>query len=188
MNIVERVKNILLKPKEEWVVIEGETTSVQELYLNYVVILAAIPTVATFFGLFLFGRGVFSFAIGTLLAMLIIGYVVNLALTYVLALIIDAMAPSFGGSKSFLQSLKISTYSFTPGWIAGVFNLIPMLGILGIIASFYGAYLLFLGVKQLLKVPHEKAIGFSIVLFLIAFVLGVIGNLVAGSVAIPRVW
>ena len=42
MNLVDRVKNILLQPKQEWAVIEAETTDTKTLYTSYAMILAAI--------------------------------------------------------------------------------------------------------------------------------------------------
>ena len=46
MNITERIKGILLSPKEEWQTIAGETTPIAELYKNYIILLAAIGPVA----------------------------------------------------------------------------------------------------------------------------------------------
>ena len=51
MNLVARVQAILLKPKEEWVKIKDEPTTIQQLFVPYVVILAAIPAVAQFLGM-----------------------------------------------------------------------------------------------------------------------------------------
>jgi hypothetical protein len=50
MNPVERVKKLLLTPTAEWQVIKGETQTVVGLYTGYVMILAAIPAVASFIG------------------------------------------------------------------------------------------------------------------------------------------
>ena len=50
MNLVDRVKNILLQPSQEWAVIETETTDTKTLYTSYAMILAAIPAVAGFIG------------------------------------------------------------------------------------------------------------------------------------------
>ena len=44
--IVVRVQNILLHPKQEWDVIDGESATVQSLFLGYACILAAIPAIA----------------------------------------------------------------------------------------------------------------------------------------------
>ena len=42
MNLFERVKNILLQPRNEWPKIASETATVQSLYAGYILILAAI--------------------------------------------------------------------------------------------------------------------------------------------------
>ena len=46
--LIARAKNILLTPKTEWPVIAGEAETVQSLYLNYILVLAAIPAVFGF--------------------------------------------------------------------------------------------------------------------------------------------
>ena len=50
MNLVERIKGILLQPKSEWPAIEGEPGDTGYLLSNYVAIVAAIPAVCTFIG------------------------------------------------------------------------------------------------------------------------------------------
>ena len=46
MNLVDRIKNILLSPRTEWPTIAGETATVQSLYVGYILILAAIAPLA----------------------------------------------------------------------------------------------------------------------------------------------
>jgi len=45
MNLVDRIKNILLQPKSEWAAIEREPGDAGYLFSNYVAIVAAIPPV-----------------------------------------------------------------------------------------------------------------------------------------------
>ena len=59
MNLVNRVRNILLSPAAEWPVIEREQDTVASIYMKYVLILAAIPAVAGFIGMSVFGIGGF---------------------------------------------------------------------------------------------------------------------------------
>jgi len=42
MNLVDRAKNIMLNPKQEWEVVKAESITTQELYTKYSLILAAI--------------------------------------------------------------------------------------------------------------------------------------------------
>ena len=56
--LIARVKNILLTPKTEWPVIAAEPDTVQGLYKNYIMILAAIPAVIAFLRYSVFGVGI----------------------------------------------------------------------------------------------------------------------------------
>ena len=165
MALIDRVKNILLTPKTEWPTIAGETATPQSIYVPYVLILAAISPVA----LLLRGGGMFgaTFAILT--------YVIALAMLFVLALIVDALAPSFGGEKNFIQSLKLTAYSCTAAWIGGIFNLLPFIGgLLGLLAALYSLYTFYLGAPVLRKCAAEKAVVFTIVIVVCAFVVGAV--------------
>jgi hypothetical protein len=57
MNLVERIKGILLQPKSEWPAIEREPGNAGYLFSNYVAIVAAIPAVCTFIGTSIIGVG-----------------------------------------------------------------------------------------------------------------------------------
>ena len=63
MNLVERVKGILLQPKSEWAAIEREPGNAGYLFPNYVAIVAAIPPVCAFIGTSIIGVGPFRIGI-----------------------------------------------------------------------------------------------------------------------------
>jgi hypothetical protein len=46
MDLVQRVKQILLSPRTEWQVIEAEPTTTTELYKTYIVPLQSVPPVS----------------------------------------------------------------------------------------------------------------------------------------------
>jgi Yip1 domain len=183
MNLVERVKAILMTPKTEWLVIDHEPGDAAYLFTNYVAILAAIPAVCGFIGLSVIGIAGFHIPILTGLINAIVGYILSFVIVYVVALIIDALAPNFGGQKNFESALKVAVYSYTPGWLVGVFLLIPALGILGILAL-YGLYLMYLGLPVLMKTPQEKSVVYTLVVvvctIVIAVVLGAIQSAIFG--------
>ena len=187
MNIVERAKNILLQPRQEWDVIAGETHSVSGLYTGYVMILAAIPAIAAFVGFSLVGVGGFGLSyripVASGVAHMVLSYALSLGMVYVLALIIDALAPNFGGEKNFMQAFKVAAFAPTASWLAGIFSIVPALSILGLL-GLYSLYLLYLGLPTLLKSPEEKAMGYTAVVIVVAIVLSVIVSVVAG-LAIP---
>ena len=189
MNIVDRAKNMIMKPKAEFQVIDGETHTVKDLYLNYIMILAAIPAVAAFIGFSIIGLGgvlsQYRIPIASGIAMMIVKYVLSLASVYVLALIIDALAPNFASQKNFLQALKLSVFSMTAAWLAGIFSILPALAILGLL-GLYSLYLLFLGLPVLMKTAADKAVPYFVVILIAAIVVHVvIGTLAALTIPGP---
>lgn len=186
--IIERAKNILLKPKETWAVIDTEPATTQSIYMPYVLVLAAIGPIAQLIGGQVFGYGAFGISfyppIGAALVSAILSYGLALATTFALSLVIDGLAPNFGGQKNQVQALKVAAYSATAGWLAGIFSLIPSLAILGLL-GLYSLYLLYLGLPTLMKVPQDKAMGYTVVVIIVAVVLFLIVGAIVASLTAP---
>ena len=149
-------------------------------------ILAAIPAVAGFIGMSIIGYGSllgvsFRVPIAQGLAGMVVSYALALGGVYVLALIIDALAPNFGGTKNMNQALKLAIYSATASWLAGIFSVIPGLGILGLL-GLYSLYLLFTGLPLLMKSPGDKAMTYTIVIIVCAIVIGVVIGAISGGI------
>jgi hypothetical protein len=184
MNLVERAKRILFSPQTEWQVIDGESTSPAALYTGYIMPLAAIAPIANVIGYSVFGirvpfsATVYRVPIGSAITSAVVSYVLTLIGVYVLALLIDALAPTFGGTRSPIQALKVAAYSSTAGWLAGIFAIMPGLRMLGIL-GLYSLYLLYLGLPVLMKAPADRAVGYTALVVLAAIVLfiaiGVVG-------------
>jgi hypothetical protein len=175
MNLVERVKGIILTPKTEWQTIAGESGDVGYLFGSYVAILAAIPAVCGFIGAVLIGA-----SIGGALIAAVIKYLLTFVVIYIVALIVDALAPTFGSTKNFAQALKLTVYSYTPSWLVGIFLLIPGLRFLTIL-GLYGLYLLWLGLPPLMKTPEGKTIVYTIAIVICALILAVVIAMVLGA-------
>jgi hypothetical protein len=180
MNLVERVRAILVTPKAEWPVIAREPGDLVTLFTGYVAILAAIPAICGLIGWVLVGA-----PLGTGILITVLRYVLNFVAMYLAALIIDALAPTFEAEKSFENALKLAVYSATPIWLTGIFLLIPGLGFLRIL-GLYGAYLLWTGIVPLMRAPEEKSLGYigAIVGCLIA--IGVLFAVAAGLLGMRR--
>jgi hypothetical protein len=179
MSLVARAKAILLSPKTEWGVIDAEQATVGSLYTGYVMPLAAIPAVAGFIGWGFIGISGYRWGMGFAITMSVVQYAVALVCTFILALIIDALAPTFGGQKSQIQALKVAAYSSTASWVVGIFMILPALGWLAIL-GLYSLYLLFLGLPKLMKAPPEKAVGYTVVVIVCAIVIyAVVGGITA---------
>jgi Yip1-like protein len=190
MNLVQRVKGILLSPRTEWPVIDAEPTTPAELYRSYIIPLAAIGPIAQIIGYSLFGItvpfvGTYRVPIGSAISSALVAYILSLAATYVLGLIIDALAPTFNAQRSQIQALKVAAYSSTASWVAGIFALIPGLRLLAIL-GLYSLYLLYLGLPVVMKAPREKALGYTAVVVLAAIVLFMVIGVIAGHfMAVP---
>ena len=185
MALVDRVKNILLTPKTEWPVIDAEPTTVPELYKGYIMPLAAIGPIASAIGMSDVRRlPIWASATGypspRHLTQAVVQYVLMLVGVFVLAIIIDALAPTFGGTPNRTQALKVAAYSYTAAWVAGIFGLIPALSILGIL-GLYSFYLLYLGLPVLMKSPEDKALSYTVVVILCGFVLAMVIAYVSAS-------
>lgn len=185
MALLDRVKAILLMPKQEWGVIDAESATVGSLYTGYVIPLAAIPALAGFIGLSVVGisvlGGSFKVPMGTGLTWAAVQYCGSLVGVFVLSLIIDALAPNFGGQKNQIQALKVAVYSSTASWVAGIFSIIPSLSMLGLL-GLYSLYLLFLGLPILMKAPQDKALGYTVIVLIAAVVVFMLVGFLANQV------
>jgi hypothetical protein len=187
MDLVERVKAIIQTPKTEWLAIESESGEPAYLFRNYVAILAAIPAVCDFVGRSIVGRdlpvvGVHRVGVLAGAAGAIIHYLLTFIVLYVMAMIIDALAPSFSAQKNQPNALKLAVYAMTPAWLAGVFALIPGLHILSVL-GLYSLYLFWLGLPVLMKAPADKATLYTVAVVACGFVLSFVVGAVIGVVA-----
>ena len=173
MNLVERIKGILLQPKSEWPAIEREPGDAGYLFPNYVAIVAAIPVVCTFIGTSIIGFGAYRVGIGLGLIRAVVVYALSLAGVFVVAYIIDYLAGTFGARKSPDNAMRVSAYAPTAAWVAGVFNIIPALAFLGIL-GLYSLYLLHTGIAALMKPPADKAVVYTIAVIVCAIIVWVI--------------
>jgi hypothetical protein len=180
--IVDRVKNILLSPKTEWPVIDGESGDTKEVF-TYVAILAALPLVGTVLG-GLIGTGPLGLVGSVTIA--IIGYVVAFLGVYVMAFIVDALAGTFNGEKHMPSALKLVAYGYTPVWVAGILGFIPVLGgLVVLVGAIYSIYLLYLGLPVMMRAPQDKVIGYLIVAIICAIVVWAVLFFIIGLVTAP---
>jgi len=184
MNAVARVKAILIDPAAAWRGFEKDIGDPAYLLGRYVAVLALIPALSSFVGATLIGVVAPS---GTILRTDLIGglfgaifsYAASCAIVVLLGLIIDLLAPRFGGRRDFEDAFKLAVYSFTPLWLAGIFLLLPGLRFL-LLTGVYGIYLFWLGAPRLAKVPEQQAANFTLVIVICA------GGLLYGAALAQR--
>ncbi|MBP8924342.1 MAG: YIP1 family protein [Pseudomonadales bacterium] len=186
--LITRAKKILLDPRNEWNMIAGETSSTGDIYRNYLLYLAALPALAGFIKGSLIGTtvpflGTMRVGIFAGLGTMVLGYVMSLVMIYVVALIIDALAPYFKAQKDPLQALKTIAYAYTAVMVASIAQVLPWIGGLVVLAGgIYSIYLLYLALPVTMKCPPESAAKYTAVSILAAFVLGWIVALTVGGI------
>jgi Yip1 domain len=189
MNLVERAKNIMFNPKQEWEAIKAESITTKDLYTKYAMILAAIPAIAGFIGYTIFGLswgfGTIRISVSTSILWGVITYITGLVGVYIISFIVDALAPSFGSTKDMTASTKVVVYSYTPAWVAGIVQIFPVLGFIVALASIYSLVLMYMGLQKVKAVPQDKLVVYFIVIIIVAiivfFVMGAIVSAIAFS-------
>lgn len=183
-SLIERVKSILLQPKAEWPIIGAEPATVKGLFTGYAMILAAIGPIAGLIGGLVFGG---AGAVGALALIVgaVVSYVLTLVAAFVLGFIIDVLAPSFGAQRNLEQSMKVSVYGFTPVWILGILNIVPMLSILAFIGVLYSFYLIFLGIKTVKTPLEDKAVLYAVVAIIAALIANLFVSMIGGLIIAP---
>jgi hypothetical protein len=174
---ISRARAVLFEPRATFKEVDSEFTKPGALWGRYILPLALIGPLAGAVGRFIFGKRIAGTSLpdSVPLSGAITWFVISLALTllavFVLAQVVNLLAPGFGGQKNDVQALKVAAYSSTPMWLAGIFNIHGRFLILGVIVSLYSLYLLYLGLPTLMKVPSDRAMGYTAVVIIAAIVI-----------------
>ena len=188
--LFEKVKEILLRPKETWSKIKQEPTSLLQVLITYAMPLALLPVVFGMLGFSLIGHrygfgpvgGVFRIPITYSLIWAIVSYVLTLVGLFIEGLVINALAPSFGSKQNLANACKLAVYAYTPAFIAGILNVIPALSVVVFLLSLYGIYLLFLGFPVMMETPSDKVLVYLIVTIIVIIVIFSIIGAVSGAI------
>ena len=177
MDIITRAKNMITHPAQEWPVVAAEPGTPAGIVAGYVAPLAAIAPIASFIGLCIIGVGVPFFGTYRVgfpegLVQAAVSFLFALIGIFVLAAIVNALAPSFAGQRNWLAALKVTAYSYTPSFLAGILLVFPPLGILAILAGLYGIYLLYTGLPVIMGAPRANAPVYTLTVVGCAIVLG----------------
>lgn len=181
--LINRIKNIVLTPKTEWPVIASEPTILSQLYMGYVIPLAAFSALMSFLHMSVIGIGPWRMPLLTGLVYALVSFGFALLGFYVVGWIIDVLAPTFSGQRDRRQAVKTAAYAFTPAAIGSVFGLLGALGgLLHLAAAIWGIYLLYLGLPVMMRSPQEKAPGYTAAVVVCSILVGIVFGVVASAI------
>ncbi len=190
MAIIARVQKLILSPATEWDVIAGEDANVQRIYMNYVGPLIIAAALATAIGMSVigisFGFGSYRLPAGAALGQAILQVILGLAGVYITGLVINALAPQFGGTPDAGQAFKVAAYAPTASWVASLVMILPQLGIVALLGALYSLYLLYVGLPKLMKPAEDKAMVYTLavvgVMIVIYILIGTLSSMMVPSV------
>jgi hypothetical protein len=182
MNLVDRAKAIILKPKEEWPVIAQEEPNVGQIMTGYVIPLALVPSVAAVLGYGLIGMPFFGSSFTWGIGTGITTFVASVLGVYLTAFVVDFLAPNFGSQKNFGRAMQLVAYAYTPAWLGGILNVIPAIAWLGSLAGLYGIYLMYLGLPHTMKTPADKLVVYLVVVIIALIVIYIVLGAILGAI------
>ena len=185
--LIERVKSILLNPKETWEIIKSEETTQMSIIKKYLLILAAIPSIESFIGQVIIGTTIphvvhYQIPFFTGLIWAILQYVLLIAGIYISAIVVNSLAPSFGGTKNDIAAFKLVAYAYTAPLVAGVLDLVTTFSVIAFLLSLYGIYIFYLGLPVMMENPKKKTMSYTVVAVLVIIIVLVIIKRLAGLV------
>ena len=181
--MIGRIQRLLTSPKTEWPAIDADPMTMQGIMTRWVLPLAAIGPIAGLIRDLMFPISVLGFSYRPPVVGSVVLAAITLALTMVgvwaWSLVLDALAPNFKGTKNAIAALKLVAFSATAAWLCGIFQIslwtLPLL-FLGL----YSAYLFWVGVPILMKVPQDQAP----IYVLVAVVIGIVVNFIVSRIAL----
>jgi len=185
-NIIQRVINILTKPKQEWEVIATEHPNAMKLIGGYALILALIPALSAVIKYGIIGSSFMgytsrSFGMGIQTGLVqLLSAVIGV---YLLAWVIDLLAPSFESEKNFGRSLQLAVYASTPQWVAGILLLLSTtMSMLIMVIGLYAIYLLAVGMPVMKNTPKDKVVGYVALTIVAMIVIGIVLALILAAI------
>jgi hypothetical protein len=184
--LLERVKCLLWMPKTEWPVIAGESSSIAQLYSGYVMPMAGFAAVMSFIRMSIVGvnlplGGTIRTPPVAGLFCAVLAFALGLLGLYLVGLIINMLAPGFGGQRDQRQALKTAAYALTPAWLGTVLTFLPLGPLLQLIAGIYGIYVLYLGLPVMMRAKTDKAGEYTVCVVVGTLLVGILFAAVLGG-------
>ncbi|MFO1310493.1 MAG: Yip1 family protein [Burkholderiales bacterium] len=173
---LERIVDMVVRPRQAWDRIATETTSVDTLTVRFIVPLSLLAPIATGIGMRFFDSAwdddqgyrvpapeIFAATATTLFA--------SIASVFALAGIFVLLGRVYGSKRDFRVALQVATYGAVPVLLAGATLVLPVMAMVVVVGFVHTLYLYWLGAKRVLEVKrNEQAefVGISMLLFSVA--------------------
>lgn len=171
-SILLRIRNLFVRPRDEWQVIKREEHSYGMLLGGYTAALAAVPPIAAIVERFIFNRGIVSNAVhsplGYVIAANAVWYLVIIVNLVITGAVIMAISDREGTGWLGVRGLKLAVYSFTPLFLVSSLIIIPGLNWFIYGAILYSFYLLWLGIGSLFGVERQRAAWYAAASFVVS--------------------
>lgn len=189
-SLFERAKGLLFAPTPELQRAKAEQPTAQSLIVGYVLPLAAAMAIANLVGQTLFGFSAFGVSVhtgfGYTLLNSLIYLVLLVAMTWVMAQVIDGLAANFAAQKEPVRAMQTAAYAATGGLVYGLVGTVPWIGwALALFGLLVSVMLLHKGLGVLMGSPADKQIGYTATVILIMLVLWIIAGSVVGAITTP---
>jgi hypothetical protein len=186
--IFKRALALITKPKNEWAAIKSESMTIKDIYINYAIILYAIPSVALLIGMI-----ISSAPITIALVWAIFLYVLTIGVLFLIGFLIEVIGAQFGGTKDMISSQKLAVFSLTPYALIGIIFILPIGRFYGsggifyvvLLVSLYSFYIMYLGAQELKGITsQDKLIPLVIIMAVIWLILIYIAYRISASIAL----
>jgi hypothetical protein len=186
-----RVRDLMLAPTRAWEAIADERGEPVALTKSYVAPLAAVPAICGLIGRVAVGESLMGVTdkphtvagVAAAFGEATLGFALAIGGVWLLALVINGLAPLFGGVRDFRRAFAVAAYAGTPAWVFGMFGLFPALGwLIMLLGALWSFVLLYLGLPRLMRPAPDKAVSYFATALLTVLALAVVSAVMTSTV------
>jgi hypothetical protein len=166
---LQHIWGLFAHPKKEWESIRDQNCTIGKCYCSHVLILAAIPVLAGYFGTTRIGwqigfREAVRLTSQSALNIAVLYYLTILVGVFSVGKLIHWMSQTYGTTQPLSRCIALAAYTATPLFLIGAMQAYPVLWLnllMGLPALGYTVYLLYTGVPVMMEVSEERGFLFS---------------------------
>lgn len=162
--VIKHIIGLFTDPVREWKRLHDEECTVGKCFATHTLFLAAIPPVAGFIGTTQFGWQIgatepVKLSVESAATIAVLYYFALLVAVLSVGALIKWMGDTYGANATMPRAIVLASYTATPLFLIGIFQLYPVLWlnmVLGLPALAYSVYLLYSGLPIMMEVPPER--------------------------------